>query len=119
VLDRDLTLREETVNPDLTHFSRNASTFLGFAAEALVLLAEDQGERLTVATGAPGTAIVELLRILRDFRVRTGKRVAVAQWNGVPAAGSAGEPMLAFLGFRQDFRTMVFDSVQARIAGVS
>lgn len=119
VLDRDLTLHEETVDPDLTHFSRNASTFLGFAAEALALLAEEQSERLTVAMNAPETAIVALLRILRDSRVRTGKRVVVARWNGAPAAGSAGEPILASLGFRQDFRSMVFDSIQARIAGVS
>jgi hypothetical protein len=74
------------------------STHLVFRSGQLVLLAEDNGERMW----SPTWATEELARrAVAAYLARPGapRRVLVTRWNGQPALGGLAQPILQPLGF--------------------
>jgi ATP-dependent Lhr-like helicase len=95
------------VDPALIHsalaglplpFSRVPSTHVVVWRGQPVLVAEDNGERLT----APDDLPPELIRrALEAYLARPNapRRMAVAQWNAAPILGSPGQALLQQFGF--------------------
>lgn len=79
-------------------FARVPSTFVVFIEGEPVLLAQENGERLTIASNVPDVAAVAALR---EFFTRSSapRHAIVSEWNGEAVLGSAGEAVLKGLGF--------------------
>ncbi len=92
--------RSETGPSELSNglyrFARVPSTHVVLWRGRPVLLAEDNGARLTAAGVGEGV----LRAALRAYLQRPGapKRTSIAMWNGADVLGSAGEPLLRGLG---------------------
>jgi ATP-dependent Lhr-like helicase len=103
----------------LAGVSRVPSTWVAFAGEFPVLVAEDDGRRIRAETEARWEgSIATAVRRMRTVFSRFESRVVVERWNGDAAAGSAGAEALQAAGFRRDYPGMVFDQVQARLEGL-
>ena len=83
-----------------------------------VLLMEDGGARLTV-TEEPDLA-AEVRRAIEGFVRREwskpgrNRRIEVELWNGKAVLKSPGVELLEEIGFRREYRGMVYDALQAR-----
>ncbi len=77
-------------------FARVASTQIVLSRGEPVLVAEDNGERITARGDASA-----IERALRAYLARPNapRHVVIEQWNGASVLGSAGESMLPSLGF--------------------
>lgn len=118
-LDRPLFESIPDVPEVLSGLSRVPSTWVAFAGDFPVLLAEDDGRRIS-ADDSPRwrEAVRSAIAGLRAAISPRGGRVTVETWNGAPALASAGAEALAAAGFRRDYPGMTFDEVQARLEGL-
>ncbi len=86
-------------------FARIPSTHVVLWRGQLVLVAEDNGERLTTPPDiappdlAPGVIGRALQAYLARPAARTARHVVVSEWNGEPVIGSEGQLLLETLGF--------------------
>jgi ATP-dependent Lhr-like helicase len=120
VLDRALFESAAEFPEPLRGLTRIPSTWVAFAGDMPVLLAEDSGRRIVAddssrAREAVYAALGELSRVFMGGGMT---RVAVETWNGKPVLASAGAELLAGVGFRRDYPGMVYDQVQARAGGM-
>ena len=102
----------------LIRFSRVPSTYIALAGDRPLLLAEENGERISASTD-PGLRdqLASALALLRDRRISDpafGSRMTVVTWNGEATLESDGAEILAAAGFRQDYPGMTYDALQAR-----
>ncbi|MCH8101860.1 MAG: hypothetical protein IIB28_01740, partial [Chloroflexi bacterium] len=102
----------------LLRFNRIASTSYVLSGAEPVLLVEDGGARLTV-TEEPDLA-AEVRRAIESFVLREwskpgrNRRIEVELWNGEAVLKSPGVELLEEIGFRREYRGMVYDALQAR-----
>ena len=102
----------------LLRFNRIASTSYVLSGAEPVLLVEDGGARLTV-TEEPDLA-AEVRRAIESFVLREwskpgrNRRIEVELWNGEAVLKSPGVELLEEVGFRREYRGMVYDALQAR-----
>lgn len=103
----------------LSSVSRVPSTWVAFAGDYPVLVAEDDGRRIRAEPEERWrSSVAAAVRGLRDVLARSEPRIVVESWNGEPAAGSGGADALRDSGFRKDYPGMVFDPLQARLEGL-
>lgn len=88
---------EETDN-NAQRFARVPSTYLVLADGQPLLLAQENGERLTLA---PNVSQASALAALRAFftRAHAPRHAVVTEWNGENVLGSPGENLLKEVGF--------------------
>jgi hypothetical protein len=84
--------------PGLPRFARVPSTYCVLRQGRPVLVAEDNGRRLTATGETNLEAIGDALQAWLQ-RPNAPRHTVVAQWNGAPVLGSPGEPLLRALGF--------------------
>jgi ATP-dependent Lhr-like helicase len=79
-------------------FARVPSTYVVLADGQPVLIAQENGERLTTAEDVPSELV---RRAVAEFWGRPGapRRAVVEEWNGASVLGSEGEKILSELGF--------------------
>lgn len=78
-------------------FSRVPSTHVVIYRGQTILVAEDNGSRLTISPDHNDLAPIALQTYFS--RPLSQRRTVVMNWNGTPILGSEGQPMLAQLGF--------------------
>ena len=94
----ELSKGPQTVNGQPLTFARVPSTHVVLWQGKPVLVAEDNGERVTTLAGA-GADILQ--RAMKAYVGRAGaqRRTLVSEWNGKAALGSAAQALLQPLGF--------------------
>jgi ATP-dependent Lhr-like helicase len=103
----DVPLLDEGTRP----FLRRAGNWVVLRAGRPVLLAEQQGRRLTALPSASRDdvrAAVACLPGLLDGPRGAGprSRITVEEWNGRPVVGSDGRPLLEAAGFVRDYQCL-------------
>jgi ATP-dependent Lhr-like helicase len=90
--------------------TRRAGTWLIVRAGRPILIAEQQGKRLTALASASrdevAAAVACLPGILTDRRLAPRTRLSVAEWNGQPVTASEGRDLLEAAGFVRDYQEM-------------
>ncbi len=79
-------------------FARVPSTHVVFSQGRPILVAEDNGERLTVPSGVERGLVLRALQAYLG-RPNAGRRIVVSLWNGEPVLGGEGRSLLEPLGF--------------------
>jgi ATP-dependent Lhr-like helicase len=79
-------------------FSRVPSTHVVLERGQPILVAEDNGERITTLAGIAPDSIPRALQAYLA-RPHAARHVVVSQWNGASVLGSEGQPLLEALGF--------------------
>jgi ATP-dependent Lhr-like helicase len=90
---------------------RRAGNWLVLRAGRLVLVAEQQGRRITTLASAGreevAAAVACLPAILAvDRGLAARRKLAVAEWNGQPVTGTEGRELLEAAGFVRDYQEM-------------
>ena len=90
---------------DAPTFARQPATHVILWRGQPALVAEDNGERLTVAADATPELLTRALQAYLT-RPNAPRRVTVGHWNGVPVLDSAGLGILQALGFNRTPTTL-------------
>jgi len=115
---RDASLGEglpEAANP--YRFARLPSNYVVLQRGVPILLYQHGGQRWVSLQGVSDELAREAVLLILGHLTREGglcsapRRVVAETWNGQRAAGSAGEPLLASLGFRREALAMTWDGL--------
>jgi ATP-dependent Lhr-like helicase len=90
---------------------RRAGNWLVFRAGRPVLIAEQQGKRLTALASASSDDLVQAVALLpatldMDRGLGGRHKLTVTEWNGQPVTGTAGREYLEAAGFVRDYQGM-------------
>jgi ATP-dependent helicase Lhr and Lhr-like helicase len=98
--------------------ARRPGSFVVLSGGAPVLLAEENGARLTATTDSRiRRRVLPALKVFRDLRMATAgmrARVVVREWNDAPVLESDGRKLLLNAGFREDYPGLTYDALAAR-----
>ncbi len=117
VFDRRLASMSREAGAGMLELSRNSSTRVVFFDGSPKLVAYSNGARIDAGQATEDVmerAIRALIRRISDSA--SDRRVVVAEWDGDPVLSSGGADMLAKIGFRRDYPSMVFDALSMAVA---
>jgi ATP-dependent Lhr-like helicase len=91
--------------------ARRAGNWLVLRAGRPVLIAEQQGKRLTTLPSARGEDVPLAVSCLpgilaADRGLAARRKLSVAEWNGQPVTATEGQELLAAAGFVRDYQEM-------------
>ena len=98
--------------------ARRPGSYVVLSGGEPVLLAEENGARLTATTESRSRRRVPAaIKAFRDMRMASAgmrARVVVREWNDTPVLESEGRKVLLAAGFREDYPGMTYDALAAR-----
>ena len=103
----DVPLLEDGTRP----FLRRAGNWLVLKAGRPVLLAEQQGKKVTALPHASREDVIAAVQCLpgildRHRSLSPRHKLTVAEWNGRPVTGTEGRELLEAAGFVRDYQVM-------------
>ena len=117
VFDRKLASVGPSPASNLLALTRNASTRVVFLGGRPIMVSYSDGASIETDGASDDEIELALCSLVKSIsETSSTKRVVISRWNGEMVVESGAAEMLANVGFRRDYPSMVFDALSAATA---